>query len=75
MPENLRYKRIFRETFNLLSEYETPSKAPEYWECLAEKVGDVCGSLGGDPLAVDILAAIYADLERRAMDAEHQNAS
>ena len=68
MPENLRYKRIFRETFNLLSEYDPPSKAPEYWERLAENVGVVCGRLDGDPLAVDILAAIYNDLERRTHD-------
>lgn len=67
MPENPRYKRIFRETFNLLSEYGKPSREPEYWERLAEKVGAVCGRLGGDPLAVDILAAICADLERRSV--------
>lgn len=65
MPENLRYKRIFRETFNLLKEFDPPSKEPEYWEKLTGKIGTVCGSLGGDPLAVDILAAIYTDLERR----------
>ena len=68
MPENLRYKRVFRKTFNLLSEYDPPSKAPEYWERLAEKVGVVCDKLGGDPLAIDILAAIYIDLERRTHD-------
>lgn len=72
MPENLRYKRIFRETFNLLSEHDPPSKVPEYWERLAESVGVVCGRLGGDPLAVDILAAIYADLERRADERKAQ---
>lgn len=56
----------------MLMEFDPPSNTPEYWANLTEKVGTVCASLGGDPLAVDILAAIYTDMERRLNRGDYQ---
>ena len=59
-----RYRRIFRECFNFLLANADDMPDEEYWVRIAEEIGKVCGSLSNDPLAVDLLAAVYAELER-----------
>lgn len=65
MPNNLRYKWIFRDCFNFLLAHSPSSRDEAYWLRTAEDAGKLCGALGGDPLAVDLLAAIYTELERK----------
>jgi len=59
-----RYRRIFRECFNFLLTNSNATPGEEYWVRIAEEIGKVCSSLNNDPLAIDLLAAVYAELER-----------
>ena len=70
MSDVTRYRGIFREAFNFLLAHSPPSGDLEYWTRTAEDVGKVCGSLNGDPFAVDLMAAVYTELERRMTNDE-----
>lgn len=67
MPDTLRYKQVFRECYNFLLAHSPPSRDEAYWLRMAEDAGKLCGALGSDPLAVDLLAAIYIELERECI--------
>ena len=70
MPDNIRHRKIFRECYNFLLTHLPASLDDAYWTRTAEDAGKVCGMLGGDPLAVDLLAAVYTELERMALSDE-----
>lgn len=64
MPD--RERQIFRAVFNFLTAHSLPDGSDTYWARAADDAGRLCAELGNDPLAVDLLAAVYADLGRRA---------
>lgn len=62
-------KQIFREVFNYF-ERHAPGPAPggeeAYWLAASQELGEVCGRLHCSKLAVDLLCAVYMELDRRA---------
>ena len=61
-------KQIFREVFNYFVRYAPgppPGGEEAYWLAASQELGEVCGRLGGSKLAVDLLCAVYMELERR----------
>lgn len=62
MPD--RQRQIFRAAFNFLMEHSPATSDDDYWLKTADDLGRVCAELGNDPLALDLLAAVYVDLER-----------
>ena len=70
MSDPTRYKQVFRGVFNFSLVHSPPSTDLGYWVRTAEDVGKVCGLLGGDQFTVDLMAAVYTELERRLNDDE-----
>lgn len=68
-----RDKRIFREVFNFLVAHAQPTRDEVYWTQTAEDAGRVCALLGSDPFAVDLLAVIYQELERRCLNEQQDS--
>lgn len=65
MPELDRdTRRAFRVAFDFLAAHSPARPEDAYWIQTAADVGAACKAVNGDPLAVDLLAAVYADLER-----------
>lgn len=62
MPD--RRRKIFRAAFNFLTEHSPAGSDEAYWCRTADDLGRVCAELGNDPLALDLLAAVYCELER-----------
>lgn len=60
-------KRLFRLVFNYFEKYDAlPCDDQEaYWCAAAAELGQVAAELNNDPFALDLLAAIYQELERR----------
>ena len=65
MPELDRdTRRAFRVAFDFLAAHSPARPDDAYWIQTAADVGTACETVNGDPLAVDLLAAVYAHLER-----------
>lgn len=65
MPELDRdTRRAFRVAFDFLVAHSPACPDDAYWIQTAADVGAACKAVNSDPLAVDLLAAVYAHLER-----------
>lgn len=65
MPELDRdTRRAFRVAFDFLADHSPARLDEAYWVATAADVGAACKAVNSDPLAVDLLAAVYAHLER-----------
>ena len=65
MPELDRdTRRAFRVAFDFLAAHSPARPDDAYWIQTAADVGAACKAVNGDPLAVDLLAAVSAHLER-----------
>lgn len=65
MPELDRdTRRAFRVAFDFLAAHSPARPDDAYWVHTAADVGAACKDVNSDPLAVDLLAAVYAHLER-----------
>lgn len=62
MPD--RRRQIFRAAFNFLTEHSPAGNDEAYWCRTADDLGRVCAELGNDPLALDLMAAVYSELGR-----------
>lgn len=65
ISENIRrYKAIFREAYNFLERNSPPDQSEEYWEAACNDLMETGNKFPEDPLATEILVAIFAELER-----------
>lgn len=65
MPELDRdTRRAFRVAFDFLAAHSPARPDDAYWVQTAADVGAACKDVNSDPLAVDLLATVYAHLER-----------
>lgn len=63
-------RRAFRVAFDFLADHSPARLDEAYWVETAADVGAACKAVNSDPLAVDLLAAVYAHLERMATKEE-----
>ena len=61
----LSYKAIYRAVFDFHGRYSTPPQTLEEWQSFARDIGETSSSLNNDPFAMDLLAAVYNELERQ----------
>lgn len=57
-------RRAFRVAFDFLADHSPARPDDAYWIQTAADVGVACKVADSDPLTVDLLAAVYAHLER-----------
>ena len=57
-------RRAFRVAFDFLAAHSPACPDDAYWIQTAADVGAACKAADSDPLTVDLLAAVYAHLER-----------
>ena len=57
-------RRAFRVAFDFLADHSPARPDDAYWIQTAADVGAACKAADSDPLTVDLLAAVYAHLER-----------
>lgn len=57
-------RRAFRVAFDFLTAHSPACPDDAYWIQTAADVGAACKAADSDPLTVDLLAAVYAHLER-----------
>lgn len=63
MPD--RYKRIYRAVFDFHARHMPEPHTLEEWTQAAEEIGQASCSMDNDPFAMDLLAAVYNELERQ----------
>lgn len=70
------YKATYRAAFDFHQKWmHTPETETQWEECAAEIIS-ISNSLGNDPFVIDLLTAIYSDIERewrRLHDRKQQN--
>lgn len=78
MDDVARLKPIFRDAFNFLTEgvAKIGALAEEaYWSAAAEGYERLCLKHAGEPLAADLMVAVYEELERIAKRAKDEKRS
>ena len=61
-------KKVFREVFNFFVKYRDligRMDKMEFWSAAAQELGVLCARLDNTDLAMDMLLAVYLELERR----------
>lgn len=74
-PPMQEYKLAFRLAFDLLQQHTPAERTGEYWTQAAKDVAQITAQRPGDHLLMDLLIAVYSELERQASarDAEAEN--
>lgn len=60
-----RYKRIYRAVFDFHARHEPAPHTLEEWTQAAQEIVQASCSLDNDPFSMDLLAAVYSELERQ----------
>lgn len=55
----------FRAAFEFHRRWLPCPRTPEGWAEAAAEMGRICVEAGNDPFLMDLLVAVYSDLERR----------
>ena len=62
-------RAAFRDAFNLYEKHLAHIAGPEFsWDVLCNEITAVALSHENDPLAMDLLVAVHAELERKWME-------
>ena len=61
-------QNIWRAAFDFYERRMTAPPCPGWWDATARQMEAVADRLGHDPFAVDMLIAVYSELERKRGD-------
>lgn len=57
-------KEIWVVLYRFHQKYMHPNRSEEFWKAAAEELGALARQFDNDPFAIDMLMAIYTDIER-----------
>lgn len=67
------YRAIYRAVFDFHARHSTPPRTLEEWHDLNTDIAQVSTSCGNTPFVMDLLAAVYDEIERNAHSTTQAN--
>ena len=63
-PLDTARRDMFADVYRFRQKYSDPEPTEEFWDACANEMSEICLRHNNHPLIVDLLIAVYGDIER-----------